>query len=345
MKIKDAVFFKTIRDFLTVYLPKHKNASPNTVKSYRETLNLLLKFLEEKKGIPIHKVSFSDLGHKSIGDFLDWLEMSRKCAVSTRNQRLMAIKSFFKYAVLVDATQLSFQMESQKVPVKKAPSTVVKYLSSAGLESLLSQPNTKHELGRRNQILMILMYDAALRCQEILDIKVGDIDLNAVSPSVLITGKGSKMRSVPLTAKTAEHIKHYMRMFHPESAAHQSDYLFFTTTHRERRQMSCDNVARFIKQYGESARKKCRDIPENIHPHQLRHTRAIHLYRSGMPLAVLAEFLGHADPSTTQIYAYADPEMKRAAIKKARGEELIDTPNEALWQTDEDMIKRLYGLK
>jgi Site-specific recombinase XerD len=109
--------------------------------------------------------------------------------------------------------------------------------------------------------------------------------------------------------------------------------------------MSCDNVARFIKQYGESARKKCRDIPENIHPHQLRHTRAIHLYRSGMPLAVLAEFLGHADPSTTQIYAYADPEMKRAAIKKARGEELIDTPNEALWQTDEDMIKRLYGLK
>ena len=109
--------------------------------------------------------------------------------------------------------------------------------------------------------------------------------------------------------------------------------------------MSCDNVARFIKQYGESARKKCCDIPVNVHPHQLRHTRAIHLYRDGMPLSVLSEFLGHADITTTQIYAYADPEMKRAAIKKARGEELIDMPAEALWQTDEEMIKRLYGLK
>lgn len=153
------------------------------------------------------------------------------------------------------------------------------------------------------------------------------------------------MRHVPITAKTVEHIKYYLRMFHPKPTERQDDYLFYTVIHREKRQMSCDNVARFIKQYGESARKKSPDIPENVHPHQLRHTRAIHLYRAGMPLAVLAEFLGHSDISTTQIYAYADPEMKRAAIKKARGEELIDTPDEALWQTDEDMIRRLYGLK
>ena len=136
MKIKDATFFKTIRDFLTVYLPKQKNASPNTIKSYRETLNLLLKFLEEKKKIPLHKVSFSDLEYKALGDFLDWLEKSRKCSVSTRNQRLMAIKSFFKYAVLVDATQVSFQVEVQKVPIKKTHSTVVEYLSHDGLKNM-----------------------------------------------------------------------------------------------------------------------------------------------------------------------------------------------------------------
>jgi len=345
MKIKDATFFKTIRGFLTVYLPKQKSASPNTIKSYRETLNLLLKFLEEKKKIPLHKASFSDLEHKAIGDFLEWLEKSRKCSVSTRNQRLMAIKSFAKYAVLVDATQASFQIEIQKVPIKKTPSAVVEYLSPEGLKLLLSQPNTKSDRGLRDQVLMALMYDAALRCQEILDLKVRDVDLNAASPSILVTGKGRKMRSVPITQKVAEHIKHYLQKFHLQQTGRQDDYLFYTILHQEKKQMSCDNVGNFIKQYGKSARKKCRDIPENVHPHQLRHTRAIHLYRAGMPLPILAEFLGHADISTTQIYAYADAEMKRAAIKKARGEELIDAPKEALWQTDEEMIKRLYGLK
>jgi len=344
MKIKDATFFKTIRGFLTVYLPKQKCASPNTIKSYRETLNLLLKFLEEKKKIRLHKASFSDLDRKTVGDFLEWLENSRKCSVSTRNQRLMAIKSFFKYAVLVDATQMSFQIEVQKVPVKKSSSAVVEYLSHEGLKSLLSQPNAKNDRGLRDQVLMTLMYDAALRCQEILDLKVRDINLNAISPSIIVTGKGRKIRSVPITTKVAEHIKRYMLKFH-QQAGQQDDYLFYTISHRERRQMSCDNVARFMKQYGISARKKCRDIPKNIHPHQLRHTRAIHLYRAGMPLAILAEFLGHANISTTQVYAYADTEMKRAAIKKAKGEELIDEPVDALWQTDEEMIKRLYGLK
>jgi site-specific recombinase XerD len=344
MKIKDATFFKTIRGFLTVYLPKQKNASPNTIKSYRETLNLLLKFLEEKKKIPLHKASFSDLGHKTLGDFLDWLENERQCGISTRNQRLMAIKSFFKYAVLVDATQVSIQMEAQKVPIKKSTSTIVEYLSQEGLKRLLSQPNTKNDRGLRDQVMMILMYDAALRCQEILDIKVGDVDLNAVSPCVLVTGKGRQPRSVPITAKTAGHIKRYIQKFHSRQTGQKDDYLFYTTLHRERKQMSCDNVERFMKKYGQSARNECCNLPENIHPHQLRHTRAIHLYRDGMPLAIISEFLGHANVSTSQIYAYADPETKRKAIKKARGDEPIDMPG-ALWQTDEEMIKRLYGLK
>ena len=345
MKIKDETFFKTVRDFLTVYLPKQKNASPNTIKSYRETLNLLLKFLDEKKKIPLHKVSFSDMEHKTLGDFLNWLEKSRKCSISTRNQRLMAIKSFFKYAVLVDATQMSFQVEVQKVSIKKTHSAAVEYLSQEGLKNILLQPNTKNDRGLRDQVLMTLMYDAALRCQEILDLKVRDVDLNAVSPSVLVTGKGGKMRSVPITPKAVEHVKRYLKKFHSQHNGRRDDYLFFTVLHRERKQMSCDNVGRFMKQYGTSARKQCRDIPENVHPHQLRHTRAIHLYRDGMPLVVLQDFLGHADIATTQVYAYADTEMKRSAIKKAKGEDKIDMPAEALWQTDEEMIKRLYGLK
>ena len=147
MKIEDAALFKTIRGFLTVYLPRQKCASPNTIKSYRESLNLLLNFLKDKKKIPLYKVSFSDLRHQTIEDFLDWLENSRKCGISTRNQRLMAIKSFFKYAALVDATQVSFQMEAQKVSIKQSASKIVEYLSKDGLKFLLLQPNTKNDRG------------------------------------------------------------------------------------------------------------------------------------------------------------------------------------------------------
>lgn len=343
MKIKDEAFFKTVRGFLTVYLPRQKCASPNTIKSYRETLNLFLKYLEEMKSISLNKVSFSDMDRQGIASFLEWLEQSRKCSVSTRNQRLMAIKSFVKYAVLIDSTQMSFQVEAQKVPVKKGPKKIVDFLSENGLKTILLEPDAKNERGMRNLTLMILMYDAALRCQEALDLKVSDIDLDGNSPRIVVMGKGRKMRSVPIADKTAEHLKRYLLTFHAQGQ--RDEYLFYTTIHRERRQMSCDNVERFIKEYGRTARVKCHELPENIHPHQLRHTRAIHLYRSGMPLSVLSEFLGHSDISATQIYAYADTEMKRTAIKKAKGEELIDTPDEALWQTDEGMIKRLYGLK
>lgn len=275
---------------------------------------------------------------------MEWLEQTRKCSVSTRNQRLMAIKSFVKYAVLIDSTQMSFQAEVQKVPIKKGTKKIVDFLSENGLKTILSQPDTKKEREMRNQTIMILMYDAALRCQEVLDLKVGDIAINGSSPYIIVTGKGRKMRSVPIAEKTVEHLKRYLSTFH--SQGQRDDYLFYTIIHRERRQMSCDNVERFIKEYGRAARKKCRDLPENVHPHQLRHTRAIHLYRCGMPLSILSEFLGHSDTTTTQIYAYADTEMKRAAIKKAKGEELIETPaDKAQWQTDEEMIKRLYGLK
>lgn len=122
------------------------------------------------------------------------------------------------------------------------------------------------------------------------------------------------------------------------------DYLFYTTSHGERHPMSQDTVQLFMKNYGRSAHEICSDIPSQVHPHQLRHTRAIHLYRGGMPLSILSEFLGHALEETTRIYAYADTEMKRKAIKKATPRNISgnETP---IWDTfDDEVLRKLAGL-
>lgn len=343
MIFKDETFFKTVRDFLTIYLPKQKCYSPNTVNSYRITLNLFIDYLVKENHIPMHKVSFSDLKRENVIDFLNWLQSKRNSSSSTRNQRLMALKSFAKYAGFTNVAHVAIHMDLGNVPIQKTPLKTVEFLSEDALKVLLLQPDTRSCIGLRNQFFMILMYDTAARCQEILDLKLKDFETESNYPFVYLTGKGGKTRTVPLMTKTINHLHNYLDKFHPTDTRKDNDYLFFTTIHGKKGQMSPDNAASFMKKYGEAAQLICAKIPDRVHPHQLRHTRAIHLYRGGMPLALLSEFLGHADSSTTQVYAYADTEMKRNAIQKAcpTDETTFEKP---IWENDDDMIRKLYGL-
>lgn len=270
MKFKDETFFKMVRNFLTIYLPKQKCFSPNTVKSYRETINLLLDFLKEEKQTPINQVTFELLNHSMICEFLDWLQNTRNCSTSTRNQRLMALKSFVKYAGIEEPARITTQIELEKVPVKKAPTTIVDFLSENALKALFEQPDTNNIRGVRNRFFMILMYDTAARCQEMLDLRLRDIELHPKNSIAYLTGKGSKMRAVPLMKKTVEHYRNYLEIFHPPETRRNDDYLFYTVIHGEKHQMSADNVAYFMKQYGEVARNICPEVPKKVHPHQVR---------------------------------------------------------------------------
>ena len=344
MKLKDDSFFKTIRNFLTIYLPRQKCYSPNTVDSYRITLNLFIDYLVKVKTFRIQQISFSHMNKENVSGFLEWLRAERRSGASTQNQRLMALRAFAKYAGFTDAMQVSVHMELSCIPVKKTKPRIVEFLSENALKVLLEQPDRNRHLGYRDCFFMILMYDTAARCQEILDLRLNDFELNSKSPFVYLTGKGGKTRTVPLMQKAVEHLKIYLSKFHPTEQRKKDDFLFFTVIHGEKNRMSPDNVASFMKKYGEMAKQTCNEIPEKIHPHQLRHTRAIHLYRGGMPLALLAEFLGHVELATTQIYAYADTEMKRKAIQKACLDS--NTPSELpIWGDDEETIRKLYGLR
>ena len=346
MKIKDDGFYKSVRNFLKVYLPKQCAASENTIKSYRITLNQYTDYLIDEKHIPVLQITLDDLNYENVSGYLNWLQETKKYKSSTRNQKLMALRSFANYCSVLGIENVSLRLEVCKVPIQNVPGKKIEFMSKNELELILSIPNMKSYYGLRNGFFMLLLYDTAARCQEMLDLKLGDFSISKKPNAsyVTLTGKGDKTRPVPLMDKTVEHYNRYIKFFHPESTRHPEDNLFYTVIHQKRCPMSPDTVDYFMRNYARAARKENPSFPP-IHPHMFRHTRAIHLYRSGMPISVLSEILGHENVETTKVYAYANTEMKAEAISKATDTDIIPNVKAQLWTGDREKIKRLYGLK
>jgi site-specific recombinase XerD len=337
-------FFTAIRRFLTEYLPQQRCCQANTILSYRHALNLFVGYLRDIRRIPVTGIDFPLIDHEVVTGFLDWIERERGCSASTRNQRLMALRSFFAYAGFLDATHIALSLDLAAIPVKKTPGKIVEPLSETALQALLAQPDTTTITGRRNQVLMILMYDAAARCSEITGLRIRDLNLDTARPTVRLHGKGNKTRIVPLLDRTAEHCREHLRRCHPGQPADSDAFVFFTTIHARHQPVSADTIAAFLKTYGNTARTTCPGMPARVHPHMLRHTRAMHLYRQGLPLPLLADYLGHASIESTRIYAYADTEMKRAAIAKIDPHNMNTPAIEPIWEGNDDMILALAGL-
>lgn len=342
MIMKDEQFYKTVRDFLNTYLISQKNYSSNTQRAYKLALSQLLDYFKDELGLPYSKVGFKNMTYNNICGYTAWLENTRNCGIQTVNQRLMAVRSFTKYASTIDPANIYIQVQISNVPRKKVSIKVVDHMSEDVLECLFKQPNLEKSNGRRDQFFMILMYDVAARCQELLDLKVGDVDLGK-NASVLLTRKGGKKQSVPVSESVAAHFAEYLKWFHPPNERFDDNYVFYTVIHGTKNQMSPDAVRNFLRGYATKCRTICPKTPLRINPHMLRHSRAMNLYRSGMPLVLISEFLGHSDVNTTRIYAWADTEMKRQAIKKVSSESNASVS--AIWHDDESMIKRLYGIE
>ena len=228
------------------------------------------------------------------------------------------------------------------IPRLKAPAAAsVKYMSTDAVTALLTAPDPGTRIGLRDQFFMILMYDLAARDAEMLAMNLADIDTRRLTVDLL--GKGSKPRRLPITSETAQHFGRYAAVFHP--SPEPATPMFYTMRNHRPTRMSDDNVARLVRQHAATVKARCPDVPARIHPHMLRHSRAMHLYQAGMPLALLTEWLGHADPETTLIYAHADTEMKRHALEKANSATTHSPLPAPLWHDREDIIQRLCGLK
>jgi site-specific recombinase XerD len=346
-KVADETLFRLVHDFLVIYLPLQRNSSPHTIRAYRTSIEMLLDYVKRQDGIPLCKVSFRMLSKRTVTAFLDSLENERGCGISTRNHRLKCIRAFLKYAAMVEPIAVAYQAELFKIPAKNdAVSIVAPHMSETAIKSLLSAPDATGKLGLRNRFFMILAYDTAARVQEMVDLRLRDIRLGK-TPTIVLTGKGRKMRIVPLMRPTVQHLESYLDAFHHGENLLSDRPLFYTVHAGVPKPLSCDGIRKWMKQYGELARANCSEIPGNVHPHLLRHSRAMHLYKNGMDLTLVSQWLGHANLETTLIYAHADTEQKRAAIEKAtpQGSVLQESPTACYDINDDEVLKRLYGLR
>lgn len=233
--------------FFSNYLPGQKNLKTNTILSYRDTFKLFLVFCHEVKKIKPESITLNSLTRDMFTEFLEWLEKKRGCSISTRNQRLCAIHAFFRY-VQKDIPENIFEIHKiTKIPLKRKPRPGVSYLTDHELKALFSQPDITTRKGRRDLVLLILMYDTAARVSEIIDLKVGDIRLS--SPAVVtLHGKGGKVRHVPITGKTKSLLKAYLeeQKRYSWGIAAQGVSVFFN---QRREKLSRWGISHILKKY------------------------------------------------------------------------------------------------
>ena len=348
MKTPDDALYPTIRDYLRVHLAKLRNLSEHTVRSYANALTEFVEYVSRQRRIPMRSVAFADFTKRSVCDFLDHLENERKRSVATRNLRLNAIRGFLSYAASCDVSAVAIRNDVATVPFKKPrQSGIVQHMTTKAVSAIFTAVDMKSQRGFRDLCLLAMLYDTGARVQELLDIRLADVDLGK-SPTVMLRGKGRKTRVVPMSVRMASLLREYVSRAHCGKTRDSEDNLFFTVRNGCPTRMTEDNVRHLARHYGTMARKCCKEVPKNVHPHLFRHSRAMHLYEHGMDLMLVSQWLGHAQFKTTLIYARADPEMKRKAIERATAKDarLRDLIKPKRMKVDADnLLKRLYGLK
>lgn len=345
MKKNELFFYQLLRDYLNDYLIVRRNFSVQTLRTYRQSLNQFRLFLSDQKGIPFDAVDFSCFSRKQIYEYLIWLRDDHNCATETLNLRLSAIKSFLKYCSEEELELTSVYLQASSIHAfKGTKNTRVEYLTQPQLKLLFNAPDISTRLGRRNRFFLILAYETGGRMQELLDIKIGGIIHSETNVKVRILGKGSKIRYVPLMDSTLKHLDSYLAEFHVSSG--NEDYLFYTVHDRKKTQMKPGTVDYFLKKYGKQLHKLESDFPANLHAHMLRHSIAMAMYKKGIPISYVKDFLGHSSLMTTAIYSYADEETIAKALESIDHEEFDNKGfrKEKKWKGKEAYLLEYCGL-
>ena len=331
------VFWDTAKEYIYHYLPDIRNASPNTVVAYQSCLNHYIDYLEQQKKCVRKNISFADFNRDSIKEYMAWMLNDRLLAPKTCNLRLTAIHSLLEYASNEYTELMSSYLSVCSVKSIKHSSKPIEFFEPMQMKVLLSAPDTTRKTERRNQMMLILLYDTATRVSELLNIKVSGLHLNSGIPYVTIYGKGRKYRNIPLMSKTKQHLERYLREFHNPS---QSDApLFYAVTHGERHHLSSDTMEVMLKRYVKECTSIGIEMPSKPHCHMIRKTRAMDLYQNEVPLTHIQQLLGHENLSTTSgFYAFATLETLAKSMEKVNG-----SPSAKKWNNKETLVK-IYRL-
>ena len=305
-----------VQRFFTERLTNQLAASANTVASYRDTFRLLLTFATTRIGRQPTDLLVTDIDADLVGGFLDFLETSRGNSARTRNNRLAAIRSFFKYVAINEPELLHHCQRVLALPSKRHEKRVIDYLDREQIEALLAAPDVSTWYGRRDRALLQLCVQTGLRVSELIDLRCGDVVLGT-GAHVRCRGKGRKDRSTPLRADTVAVLGAWL-----DERADTVDRPLFVSNRNGR--LSRDAIERIVGKYVALASELCPTLNgKNVTPHCLRHTAAMELLREGVGCTIIALWLGHEDVETTQVYLHADLQVKEKAMEKTRP---INTP-------------------
>jgi site-specific recombinase XerD len=338
MIMKPTDFAKALSHYLAVYLPGQRNVSANTIKSYRDTFKLFLRYCKQGCNLSTERLCLRHIDKMLVLGFLGWLEKDRNNSASTRNQRLACIHGLYRYMQIEDPVGLLSYQQILSIPIKKTSTSTINHLTPEALKLILAQPDTSKANGRRDLTLLCVLYDTGARVQELVDLCVGDIRLEP-PPILTLTGKGRKKRQVPVMPNTQALLKQYMDEALPVQDGMQDHPLFFN---RQRGKMTRAGISYILDKYVSQAREKSPIIPGKVTPHVIRHTKAMMLLQAGVSLIYIRDLLGHVDIATTEIYARADTEMKRQALEKAYPE--MVAANLPHWEKDEALLAWLASL-
>ena len=325
-------FAKYLTRFFTEYLVGERGASSHTIRSYRDTFTLVLTYMDKVKDKAADRLTLNHFNRETVLGFLDWLQKNRKCTNSTRNQRLAALHSFFRYMQYEDVKRLGQWQDILSIRVKKqGKRSAVNYLSVDGIKFLLEQIPVNTKAGRRNLALLALPYDSGARVHELINLTPSSLHLDKPY-YVALLGKGSKKRIVPLQNEQVNLLSSYIKENRLDNLAYNQRSLF---ANNRGEKLTNSGVTYILNLYVKNARILRPDLmPEKMSPHTLRHSKAMHLLQSGVNLVYIRDILGHVSIQTTEVYARADSKQKREALEAAYVNIIPAQVNEGIWEKD-----------
>lgn len=302
-----------IHNWLHVHTPSIQSNSPHTIRTYSTTLSLFVGFLEGKKKIDSYSLNSECFSRDYIEGWILWLKEERGCSSQTCNIRLTALRAFLKYLADRDISYLSIYQCATLIPRQKVAGKKVIGMSKNAVKTLMSVPNVSTKTGQRDLVLQIILYCTATRIDEILSMKINQLHLETDKPYITIVGKGRKIRTLYILPKGVAHLKKYMEEFHSANPDPNA-FVFYSRNKGIFGKMTPESVNKQLKKYAATAQGVCKDVPLNLHAHQIRHAKASHWLEDGMNIVQISFLLGHANLHTTMVYLDITTEQESKAL-------------------------------
>jgi integrase/recombinase XerD len=327
--------------FFLDYLPVQKGLRPASIRSYRDTLRLFLQFAASDARRKVARLTLQDLTFERVKAFLQYLEEDRKNHIRTRNQRLVALHTFFEYVARNVPEMLSVSEQVAAIPMKRVHSPETTFLEREEIASLLAQLPTVGRLALRERALFIFLYNTGARVQEVADVRIGDLDLEG-SPRVRLHGKGDKWRTCPLWTETANLLKTLLQQRPMTDASRGAVFLSQNGTPLTR-----FGIYKIVRRHTDGLWQRRKGTnPRHLSPHIFRHTAAVHLLESGVEVNVIRNWLGHVSLETTNRYAEITTRMKEEALRACEPTDISSPgyPRKPVWRDDETLLAWLDSL-